>query len=103
MMPFAFRRFASPFTLVVALCTLGCAIASVPLGAGFPAAAILEGHPAGVAVIAWLTAALSAVIVAVSLRTKWYIVCGLAPHGGAVVATLSLLAVVVMVEAPRTE
>lgn len=91
-MPAAFRRFASPFTLVVAICALGSAIAAVPVGGG-TAAMLLGDQPAGFLIIAMLTALLSGLVVAAALRTKWFLVCALAPAGGALVAMLSLFVV----------
>lgn len=83
------------------MCALGGAIAAVPVGVG-TASMVLDQMPAGVLLIAALTALLSAVVVAASLRTRWFLVCAFAPLGGALVAMLSLFVVFAFVRAGST-
>lgn len=89
-----FRATASPRTVVSAMCALGGAIASVPLASGFPwAQVMLQDHPAGVLVVALLTAALTFATIRATLRTSVPLLVFFGPSAGALVAAVSLVAV----------
>jgi len=92
-MPSTLRRYMSPFVVVTAMCAMGGAVASVPLGAGFPSAeSLLHGHPEGVLLIALLTAVFTVVVVGLSLKTSVAGLAGFGILGGASVCILAVLA-----------